>query len=208
MRKIVLILVATATVGVASAQLNIKLGVSGSKFSGDPYYDDQTTYTAPYIGLGYDIDLKKIIIQPEVKLTTFGSKRDKKGFDEAQRVNVVSFGSLVGWKYKHFLRLFTGVEVGIVYDSELSQDDVPILGIALTDPVDTEEYISSTVFTVPIGISFVINRLMIEGRYNIGLSNIIAEDSLEDNDGEAIIDLQDGSNVKMNGFQVGLAFSF
>lgn len=217
MKKSILVLLAIMANGVASAQWTAKAGLSTSTLSGDGYYANDMARSSFFVGLGYDIPgrdmpLKWIFIQPEVKFNSLGSDHHLDGFMETQKISTLSLGSLVGIDPNGFFRLFIGIEFGLVLDSKLDRS-ATILGIDVNESVDTDEFISNTTFAAPIGVSFkLMNRLKFEARYNIGLSNIAAKDSLEGEDGNTVIELlldQYGeSKIVMNGFQLGFAYQF
>ncbi|MCK9996530.1 MAG: PorT family protein [Candidatus Krumholzibacteria bacterium] len=192
--SIFLILVLTLAFAVAAnaegTVFGIKAGVNFANISGDDT-DDLNSLTG-FAGGGFvDIAMSPTIsIQPEIFYSQKGAKFNEEGTEISVKLDYIDVPVL--FKYTmagenarpYFL---FGPSIGFSINSELSADDQSV----------ELDNVASTDFGLVFGFGVNFQKFLIEGRYGLGLSDIIDENTPED----------DGS-INNTTFQIMAGYSF
>jgi hypothetical protein len=190
--SIFLILIMTLAFAVAAnaegSGFGLKAGVNFANISGDDT-DELNSLTGFVGGLFMDIPMSPTIsIQPEIFYSQKGAKFTELNTDVSIKLDYVDIPVL--FKYTmagesarpYFL---FGPSIGFSINSELSAD-------GQSEDLDN---VASTDFGLVFGIGVNFQKFLIEGRYGLGLSNILDEDSGSD-------------SLNNTAFQLMLGYSF
>ena len=179
MKKWMLIFALTFFTVSASAQLGIKGGANFATITGDDT-EDAKMRVAFYMGVLYNMMINKMFsFQPELVYSSQGSKFDD--LDETKLIlNYMNFVALFRYNTITGFWAGTGPQFGLLLSAKIKDDNTT---------VDWKEFVKSSDFAWAFALGYQFkNGLGINGRYNLGLSNIA--------DG--------GGNIKNSVIQVGL----
>ncbi len=185
--KKVLVIVAFATLFIATKtnaqefKFGLKGGINFAKFIGDDV--DADMFTGFHLGAVAEYSFnEKVVIQPELLFSTQGAKADGANFKV--KVNYLNLPIMVKYFVSDGFNLQAGPQIGFLLDSKFEGEDVGI---------DADEAFKNIDFGVNLGLGYQFDEhIFIEGRYNLGLSDIMKEDG----------------NAKNSVFQISLGYIF
>ena len=201
MKKVLLTLALLGTIGAANAQFEVNAGVTSSDVkvsSSHVDIDDQNgdARIGFNVGVAYNINIgETLFVKPELSFSQLGNRVNdaysyegngwSESEDEILKLDAFSVGTLVGANLGG-VKLFSGIQADfltnprIQYDYTYTEDGYTESG---SDVEKLDEGINKTLLTVPVGIEVKISdKFSVNGRYNIGLSNLIDVDGLENSD--------------------------
>ncbi len=193
MRNQMLLIVAFISLSVLQAQefnFGAKGGLNFATLVGDDV-DDVSTRTSFHLGLVAEIPLaNKLLFGPEVLYSSQGAKIDDAGDEGTFKLDYIQVPLMLKYLVGPGFSLEAGPQVGFLTSSEVEMDGVS---------ADMSDFFSTVDFGLNLGLGYrFINGFFLQGRYNLGLSNIW--DSEE-------FDLGD-SKVKNSVIQASIGFMF
>ncbi len=169
--KKVLVIVAFVTMFSATAvnAQNFKFGAKGginfANLTGDDVDADMLVGFHLGVTAEYTFN-EKIGIQPELLFSAQGAKAD--GEDFKAKLNYLNLPVMLKYHVTKGFNLQMGPQVGFLLDSKLEGNG---------DEGDADEIFKTVDFGVNFGLGYQFNEnIFIEGRYNLGLSDIVKED--------------------------------
>lgn len=169
MRKIGLIIVALSFVAAPLySQVGFSLGVKGginlSTINGDSPEDIYDTRTGFNAGAFVNLKIQRFGIQPEIMFSSQGSKLNINSTDLTDKFNYVNVPILIKFYPVEFLSLQAGPQFGFLLSADREGD--PNFG-------DIESIYKDSDVSLALGVGIELPfGLNLEGRYNVGLSNI------------------------------------
>lgn len=190
MKKLIVIL-AIATTSFASAQaqtsFGIKAGLNGYSLTGDD--TDGINFKTKFGGNGgffANIPLStQFSLQPEAVFSMEGAKISEGGQTGTFALNYVNVPVLVQFNTTSGFFVEAGPQIGFLTSAKAKADG---------EEEDLKDGLKSTAFSIALGAGYKLTEnVRVNGRYNLGVSNIVDES---------------GSDLKTSGFQIGLSYSF
>lgn len=167
MRKIIIILaVSFMSLPVLQAQefsIGAKGGLNFATLTGED--TDVDMRTSFHVGLVAEFPIaSNFFFGPEVLYSSQGAKFSEDGMDGSFKLDYVQIPLMLKYFVGPGFSLEAGPQIGFLTSSEVESEGVS---------VDMGDYFSSTDFGVNLGLGYkFINGLFLQGRYNLGLSNI------------------------------------
>lgn len=188
MKKLLLLFVCAASFAGAQAQANfgLKAGLNIASFTGD--VEDVKSKIGFNVGGFAELPLASAFsLRPEVVFSSQGAKAEGEGEDVSLNLGYLNVPVLGKWTSESGFFAETGPQVGFLLNAKVKADNVD---------VDMKDYYKSIDFSWAFGIGYEFApNLGVNGRYNLGLSNIAAE-----SEGEG--------SIKNSVIQVGLFYKF
>ena len=196
MKKIILTIIAVFTLITVNAQFGAKAGINHAKFSGD--IDATSFITGFQVGILYEYKVSdQFSLQPEIYYSTQGSEDDDAGdldLDFDYKVNYLNIPIMA----KYYLssdggfNFQAGPQFGLLLSGTLNQT-------GSTSEIDIKDDLKSLYIGVNFGLGYKFsNGLLLDARYNLGLSDI-ADERASGDDSKI-------TNTVIN-FTVGYAFN-
>lgn len=178
MKKLILLLaVSMISLPLMQAQeffkMGAKAGVNFANLVGDS--EDAKMRTSYHLGIVAEIPIsEKFSFGPEVLYSSQGAKFTEDGIEGSFKLDYVQVPLMLKYYAGPGFSLEAGPQIGFLASSEVEAEGVS---------VDTEDYFSSTDFGVNFGLGYkFVNGLFLQGRYNLGLSNIWDSNEFESDD--------------------------
>lgn len=189
---------AAAFIGQAQIKFGIKAGANFSKFSGP---DAKLGNASPKFKPGFaggglvNIGITEMFsVQPEVLYSMEGSIYKEGGNKLIFKTDYINVPVLVQYNSPIGIYAETGPQVGFLMSAKMSDG---------SNSMDAKESFKKINFSWGFGAGYKLsNGLGIGARYNLGLSNIAANDN--GGDGEP----GETGNIKLGGFHIGLFYTF
>lgn len=191
MRKIFFTLVAIAFLATQADAQDFNFGVKGglnlANLNGK--VDNNKMLTSFHIGVLAEYMVNdQFAIQPELLFSGQGAKI--KGEDGKIQLNYINIPVMLKYYVAEGLSLQAGPQIGFLVDSKLKEDKIS---------VDGKNYFKTLDFSIGMGAGYKFNNFFVEGRYNIGLSNIM--DTGSD-------DVENNADAKNGIFQISVGYMF
>ncbi len=195
MKKIVLVLaIIAATTYAADAQIRfgLKAGLNGYDFKGDDLDDYETKLGLHFGGLVNIPVSENFSIQPELLYSDEGGKYSESGYTDKYNLSYLNIPILAQLNTSSGFYAEVGPQVGFLLSAKNKWEYE-----GEEDSEDVKEYFKGINFSAAIGAGYRHSSgFGIGARYNLGLANVLDEDTTE------------GSSAKLSGFQVGVSFLF
>lgn len=225
MKKFVLVLIALFTLSIANAQdisVGVKAGINyaGTLTSDDAYNDHFDALIGPHFGVVADYALSDdFAVQAELLYSPSGFNRSDTVetlagdivYDLTGKVNYLTIPIMAKYYFTDGFSLEAGPYVGFLLSSTLDGTvQLPAaLGGGTTefDKEDMKEGYNSTDIGLGVGASYEMeNGLFFTARYNLGLTDINAEDLSAIPVTDDLLDKED--TIKNNVFQLSVGYKF
>lgn len=224
MKKFVLILIALFTLSLTNAQdisLGLKAGVNyaGTLTSDADYNDYFDAHIGPHFGVVANFAINNdFAVQGELLYSPSGFNRNDTfetlagdvKYDVTGKVNYLTIPIMAKYYFVDGLSLEAGPYVGFLLSATLdgTVEAPAILGGTTTfDKQDIKEDYNSTDIGIAVGASYKMeNGLFFSLRYNLGMTDINAEDLSEIAVTDGVLDKDDTIKNKVLQFSVGYFF--
>lgn len=224
MKKFVFLLIALFTLSIANAQdisFGVKAGVNyGATLTTDSDYNDHfDAMIGPHFGVLADIAITDdFSFQPELLYSPSGFKQAETietaagdvTYDLKGAVNYLTLPLMAKYYFVDGFSLEAGPYVGFVISANLDGTvEMPdVLGGTITyDKEDIKESYNSIDYGLGVGASYELEMgVFFTARYNLGLSDINAEDLSEIPDTDGVLDKDD--KIQNNIFQFSVGYKF
>lgn len=179
MKKIMLFLaVSTMSLPLLQAQefnFGAKGGVNFATLTGDDV--DVDMRTSFHLGLVAEIPFAtNFYFGPEVLYSSQGAKVNEDGFDGSFKLDYVQIPLMLKYYVGPGFSLEAGPQIGFLASSEVETEGVS---------VNMDDYFSSFDFGANLGLGYKFaNSMFLQGRYNLGLSNIWDSEEFDSGDSE------------------------
>lgn len=185
---IVAMLLSSSALLAQSWDFGLKGGLNFATIVGDDTSGTDTR-TSFYLGGFAEVKLSdKFAFQPELLYSSQGVKGSEDGFDMTLKLDYLTIPLMAKYYVADKFSLDFGPQLGF-----LLKADAETMGVS----VDFKDYVKSFDFGLNLGLGYEFNKFFINGRYNIGLSNIW--------DGE----FDDGDTKNQNSvIQFGVGYKF
>jgi hypothetical protein len=193
MKKVFLFLaVSIMSLPVLQAQefnFGVKGGVNFATLTGDDV--DVDMRTSFHLGLVAEFGLgTNLFFGPEILYSSQGADFSEDGMNGSFKLDYVQIPLMLKYYAAPGFSLEAGPQIGFLVSSEVESDGVS---------VDVEDYFSSTDFGVNLGVGYkFINGLFLQGRYNLGLSNVWDSEEFDSGD----------EKIKNSVIQLSIGFMF
>lgn len=185
---LVTMLLLSSAIFAQSWDFGLKGGLNLSTIVGDET-SDVDSRTAFYLGGFAEVKLSdKFAFQPELLYSSQGAKGKDEGVDMTLELDYLTIPLMAKYYVAEKFSLDFGPQLGFLLNA-----DAEVMGVS----VDFKDYVKSFDFGLNLGLSYEFNKFIINGRYNIGLSNIW-DDEFDDGD------LKNQNSV----IQFGLGYKF
>ncbi len=224
MKKFVLVLIALFTLSIVNAQdisVGVKAGINyaGTLTSDATYNDYFDAVIAPHFGVVADYALNNdFSVQAELLYSTSGFNRSDTvetlagdiTYDLTGKVNYLTIPIMAKYYFVDGLSLEAGPYVGFLLSAALDGSvELPDLlgGTQEFDKEDMKEDYNTTDIGLGVGASYEMdNGIFVSLRYNLGLTDINAEDLSEIPVTDGALDKDD--TIKNNIFQFSVGYKF
>jgi len=213
MKKILLIILATAGIAFVQAQENVQFGLkSGLNFASLNGDSSDEINLDPRIGfhIGGFVEIpvsEKFSFQPELLYSTQGAKlKDTDDFgaglgdveiDGVFKLDYINIPLMAKFYAAEGFSIEAGPQIGFLVSSESETDATFNNGQTISNKEDLKEFTSSIDFGINLGIGYKLESgLNFGARYNLGLSNV--------NDGDGSGGVKDRNGV----FQISIGYLF
>lgn len=153
---------------------------------------DETSGTDPrtsfYVGGFTQVELSdKFAFQPEILYSSQGVEGNENGFDMTLKLDYLTIPLMAKYYITENFTLDVGPQLGF-----LLQADAETMGIS----VDFKDYMKNFDFGLNFGLGYEFDKFAINGRYNVGLSDIWDSAEFEEFDNQNSV------------IQLGIAYKF
>ena len=206
MKKLVLS-AAAAVLGIMSVnaqnantealQLGVRAGYNMSNLNGDTAEDlDTKSLSGFHVGLFTEFPVApRFSIQPEVIYSTQGARFENALGEADIRTQYLNVPVLAKFYVADGFNIQAGPQIGFLTGAEWQMDGA--------DDIDVSEHMKGTDFGLLFGAGYKLAQgLTIDARYNMGLSNVLDDNS------EAFENLGTNNEWKNGVFQIGLGYQF
>ncbi|MFN3755895.1 MAG: porin family protein [Flavobacterium sp.] len=204
MNKILLTVATILTFGVATAQdlsFGAKAGLNMSTLTGD--VEDVKSIFGFHVGGFVEFKIsEKFSLQPELLYSTQGAKAEySENFDgfnvkisETVNLGYLNIPIMAKYYVSEKFNIQAGPQIGLNLSAK-AKSEASFGGESFSETEDIKEDIEALDFGLNFGLGYNISeKIFIEGRYNLGLSNIIKDSGDE--------------KVKNGVFQLSLGYRF
>jgi opacity protein-like surface antigen len=178
MKKVILISFAIFSFSCVSAQnvnFGLKAGVNFASINGDET-DDLDSKTSFHLGAVAEIELsEKLYFGPEILYSSQGAKLKYDGFEDKINLNYVQVPLMIRYYITEGFNIEAGPQISFLIDSEYEDDE-------FNETIDLKDDTKDFDYGLNLGLGYKLNNSMfLQGRYNLGLANILEDDTFENN---------------------------
>lgn len=185
---IVMMLLLSSSLIAQSWDFGVKGGLNFASISGDDT-SDVDSRTSFYIGGFAEVKLSdKFAFQPELLYSSQGASSSEDGEDVDLKMDYLTIPMMAKYYVAENFSLEMGPQIGFLLSS-----DFELMGVS----VDFKDYMKGVDFGLNFGLGYEFNKFVINGRYNVGLSNIW-------DDEEMFGDVKNQNSV----IQIGIGYKF
>ena len=190
MKSLVLLAFLSLCILPTLSSQNLNVGIKGGLNLYNIYNDNGAKYdnlTGFHVGLLGHIHLTRhLALQPEVVYSAQGAKYDFLGETVSVKLGYINVPLLIQYMFDNGFRMAVGPQIGFLLNAKTETND---------NDIDIKSNLKSTDLGVAMGLGYIIPKtgLGVDARYNLGLSNI--------NENESI-------NSMNRGFQFGVLYQF